>query len=118
MDTTYPYEAPRSEKSIASAKKYASRLISFRESPMTMGKLYRMQLKVYLLLIIAFGIGVGYFAWLNLQPGTYLMLGALAGVLLRDFGIMRAQTKLWPLLHRLLDWQRVQRMAHGEDLDR
>jgi hypothetical protein len=67
------------------------------------------------LLILMFGVGVAYFAWLNFQPGVYLMVGAFAGVLLRDFGIMRAQTKLWPTQHRVLDWQKVQRMAQGED---
>ncbi len=80
---------------------------------MTLGKLYRMQVKVLMLLILMLGIGVAYFAWLNFQPGVYLMVGAFAGALLRNYGIMRAQTKLRPTQYRMLDWQKVQRMAAG-----
>ena len=118
MDTTNPYQALRGERSIASEKKFASRLLLFRDSQLTLGKLYRVQAKFQVLLILMFGAGVAYFAWFNFQPGVYLMVGALVGVLLRDFGIMRAQTKLWPMQHRVLDWQKVKRMAQGEDLDR
>ncbi len=118
MDTSNPYQAPRSEKSIAAEKKFALRLLSFRNTPVTLGKLYRMQAKLHAILILMFGFGVAYLAWFNLQPGVYLMLGALAGVLLRDFGIARAQTKLWPMQHKVLDWQKVERMAEGEELDR
>jgi hypothetical protein len=117
MDPINPYEAPRSEKSIAAEKKYASRLLLLRDSPLTFGKLFRMQIKAQLLLILVSGIGIAYFAWLNLQPGVYLMLGAMVGALLRDFGYMRVQLRFWPLQYKLLDWQKVERTAHGEELN-
>ena len=113
MDTTNPYQAPRTEKSIASEQKFASRLLSLRDAPLTLGKLYRLQVKAQFLLFLMFGVAIAYFTWFNLQPGVYLMLGALAGSLLRDFGIMRVQTKLWPIQNKVLDWQKVQRMAEG-----
>jgi hypothetical protein len=118
MDTPNLYKDRRGEKTAAKEKKFALRLLSFRDSPMTLATLYRMQLRSLFLLLIIFGIGVGYFAWFNFQPGVYVMLGILAGTLLRDFGIMRTQTKLWPLQRRVLDWKKVDQMARGEDLDR
>lgn len=52
MDTTSRYQAPRSEKSIAFEKKFASRLLSFRDSRLTLGKLYRMQVKAQVILVL------------------------------------------------------------------
>ncbi len=85
---------------------------------MTLSAFYRMQAKPLTFLFLWFGVAVMYFAWVNIRPGIYLMLGLLAGVLLRDFGIARLQKKLWPVQYKLLDWQKVQRMADGEQLDR
>jgi hypothetical protein len=116
MDPINPDEATRSGKTVAAERKYAARLLSLRDSPLTFGKLYRMQIRAQLLLLIASGIGIAYFAWLNLQPGVYLMSGALVGALLRDFGLMRVQLRLWPMQHKLLDWPKVERTAHGEEL--
>ena len=53
----------------------------------------------------------------RMETTNYLMLGLFAGVLLRDFGIARVQKKVWPVQHKLLDWQKVQRMANGARLD-
>jgi hypothetical protein len=117
MDTSNPFPAPRSEKALASEKKFASRLLSSRDSRQTLGTFYRMQAKVLAILLVAFGLAIGYFAWLNLLPGVYLMLGGLFGVLVRDFGIIRAQLRLWPMQQRVLDWHKVQRMAQGADYD-
>jgi hypothetical protein len=37
-------------------------------------------------LFLVFGLGVLFFSWINSAIGVYLLLGGLAGVLVRDFG--------------------------------
>jgi hypothetical protein len=118
MDATNPYQPPRSETPSAPEQKFATRLLSLRDKTLTLGTLYRMQAKVIAILLVVFGVAVTYFAWLNILPGVYLMLGGLAGVLLRDFGIARVQKRVWPMQTKVLDWPRVERMAAGEQLNR
>jgi hypothetical protein len=117
MEVANPYEPPRSASSSVPEQKFAARLLSLRDKRLTLGTLYRMQAKVIAILVIAFGVAVTYFAWFNFLPGVYLMLGGLAGVLLRDFGIARAQKRVWPMQTKLLDWGKVERMAAGEPLN-
>ena len=117
MDATNPYQPPSSEISDTPEQKFASRLLSLRDKPLTLGTIYRMQGKRYVVLFIVFGLATTYFAWFRLQPGVYLMLGGLAGVLLSGSGVARVQTRLWPMQKKVLDWEKVQRMAAGESLD-
>jgi len=118
MTTTNPYEAPRSDQAALSERKFASRLLALRDSGVTLGTLYRMQVKAIVFLFLILGAGIGYFAWFDILPGVYLMSGLLAGTLLRDLGLMRLQVKMWPMQNQVLDWRKVERMAKGEDPDR
>ncbi len=43
-----------------------------------------MQAKVIAILLVVFGLGIGYFAWFKFLPGIDFMLGGLWGVLFRD----------------------------------
>jgi hypothetical protein len=114
VDSTNPYQPPRSESPGDFEQKFARRLLSLRHKQLTLRRLYRMQLKVIAILLVTFGAAVSYFAWLNLLPGVYAMLGMFAGVLLRDFGIARAQKRVWPIQTKLMDWEKVERMAARE----
>jgi hypothetical protein len=69
-------------------------------------------------LLLVVGLGVLFFCWISSEVGIYLLLGGLAGVLLRDCGAIGVQKKLWPLQTKVLDWVRAVWMAAGERLDR
>jgi hypothetical protein len=118
VDETNPYEPPITRRSWAPEQKFAVRLLSFRDQPLKMRKLYWMQASHLANLFLVFGLGVLFFSWVNSGIGVYMLLGGLAGVLLRDFGTIRAQKKLWPMQTKVLDWGKVERMAAGERLDR
>jgi hypothetical protein len=117
MDATNPYQPPKTSALSTTEQKFAVRLLSFRDQPLTLWKLYRSQAKQLAILFLVFGLGVVYFGWINLGIGVYMLLGCLAGVLLRDFGIFRAQKKVWQMQTKVLDWGKVERMAAGELLD-
>ena len=78
--------------------------VSFPDQPLKMWKLYWMQANDPASLFLVFGLGVLFFSWINSGVGVYLLLSGLAGVLLRDFGTIRAQKKLWPMQTKVLDW--------------
>ena len=111
-----PYQPPRSEAPDTREQKFAKRLLSFRDKPLTMNALYRNLAKRMAILILYFVLAIAFFVWVDLQPGVYLMLGLLMGILVCNFAVVRMQTKLWPMQRRVLDWQKVERMAGGEQI--
>lgn len=112
------YEAPASaEPSPALGRRLASLLLEAREKGYTLGLYYRWQLQGYLVLTIGFGMGIAYFAFMGFEQAVPVMVGTFFGVLLRDYGIARQQTKVWKIQTRLLDWDKVQRMGCGEPVD-
>jgi hypothetical protein len=111
-----PYEVPaRAENSLE--QRFASLLLKVRETGMTLGTYYRTAVKGYLVLVIAFGIGIAWFAFTGLHPAANMMAGAFIGVLLRDFAVARQQKRIWPTQRKLLNWDKVQRMAAGEPVE-
>jgi hypothetical protein len=98
-------------------RKIANLLLEARDKGYTLGRYYRWQARIYVFLLLIFGAGIAYFAWLGFEAAAVAMVGMLAGVLLRDFGVARGQMKSWPIQSRLLDWDRVRRLADGEALD-
>jgi hypothetical protein len=108
MDLTNPYEPPHSEPPNLREQKFAKRLLSFRDRPLTISALYRGQAKAQVILFIYFGLAIAYFFWADLQLGIHLMLSS--------FAMARIQTKLWPMQKKVLDWEKVERMADGERL--
>ena len=55
VDSTNPYQAPRSESPVDFEQKFARRLLSLRHKQLTLRRLYRMQLKVMAILLVTFG---------------------------------------------------------------
>jgi hypothetical protein len=108
------YAAPvSSDRPKTLEARFAYRLLEMREKGCSIGRLYEWMLKGYIFLAVVFAIGISWFAWWRIYAGAYLMLGALFGVLLRDFGILRRQVRLWPVNAALLDWPKVERFASG-----
>jgi hypothetical protein len=116
MDRTNPYEPPSSEPPDSREQKFAKRLLSLRDKPLTLTTLFRVQSKAQIVFYVSFGLAIAYFVWADLQPGLYLMLGAFGGIVLSSFAMARLQKRLWPMQKKVLDWEKVERMAEGEQV--
>jgi len=114
-----PYQPPGHEPPVTVAQKYAKRLLSFRDRPVTIVSVYGAEgtPRRLAILVIYFGLSIAFFAWVNAYPAAYLMLGILVGSLANGFGLARKSVKFWPIQRQLTDWDKVERMAHGEPLD-
>jgi len=55
--------------------------------------------------------------WLSTQIGHsgffLFILGLLMGMWLRDYGVILASKKSWPVLKHVLDWEKVKQIADG-----
>lgn len=56
---------------------------------------------------------------LNLSPCTkpfyWVIIGLYAGMILRDIGWFWAIKKTWPFSEKITDWEKVERLARGEN---
>jgi hypothetical protein len=115
-----PYEAPRALSSpprpfTAKEQAHAARLIQVRDQGgYTIGLFYRWNALRYLFFLTYFGAALGLLAVLQLWVLFWLMLGLSLGKLGCDFGWARCQARAWPVSERLIDWDKVQRLAAGE----
>ncbi len=75
MNVTNPYQPRRSKSPLTAEQKFASRLVSLRDKPLTLGTIYWMQARVLAVQFVFFVLAITYFAWFQLQPGIDLMLG-------------------------------------------
>lgn len=112
-----PYQPPRHEPANPLDQKYATNLLSFRARPVTVLALYRLGGKQLAILAIYFAVAIALLLWMNLYVLAAVMLGILVGALANGFGVARRSVKLWPAQKKVLDWERVERMARGEPLD-
>jgi hypothetical protein len=75
-----------------------------------------MQAKGLTGVVIYFVVAFVLFARLSFERTAYFMLGMLAGAMLCQFAVARMQAKLSPMQGKVLDWEKVERMAEGEQL--
>lgn len=68
----------------------------------------------YVLVLAAGAAGIAAYAFLQQETMCWIVLGALAGALLRDIGWLRNVRKSWPFTVRVTDWDEVQRIADEE----
>jgi hypothetical protein len=112
-----PYEAPAtSEASRKLEQRFADLLLRVRDNGYSLGFYFRSQLKGYAGLAIFFIPCILFWISLNQRSGANLLIGVLMGVLLRDFSLARQQTRFWPIQEKLINWDKVQRVASGEPL--
>jgi hypothetical protein len=62
MDETSPYQPPMTRTSLTREQKFAVRLLSFRDQPLTMWKSNWMQAKHLANLFLVFGLGLLFLA--------------------------------------------------------
>ena len=117
-----PYEAPRALSPppwpfTAKDQAYAARLLQARDQGgYTLGLFYRWNALRYLFTFAYFGASLGLLALIQLWVLFWLMLGLSLGVLGRDLGWARAQARAWPVSERVIDWDKVRRLAEGDPL--
>jgi hypothetical protein len=114
-----PYQPPGHEPPVTAEQKYAKRLLSFRDRPVTIVSLYRAERTPTRLaiLFVYFGLAIAFFVWVHFNASACLMLGILVGALANGFGLARKSVKFWPIQKQLTDWDKVEKMARGEPLD-
>ena len=89
-------------------------MLEIRNRGYSFGFFYRRSAKRYLLLFAGFAVCLVMLALLEYSPGFWLMLGMLAGCLLRDISWVRGYRHAWPFTHEITDWGKVQRLADGK----
>ncbi len=119
MAGTDSYEAPGgSEVSDALERKpaHSAQLLEIHHREYTLRLYYRMMLKGYVVLSIAVGVASLTSSLVKFQPIAYMLMGAFIGALLRDFGTARQMKRTWKIQSKLLDWDKVKKMAGSEPL--
>jgi hypothetical protein len=122
MGEENPYQPPGEQvsyRNIASNAKVekllSERLLEARDrGGYTLFLFYRWSTTRYVVIMIYFTLVLAFLASAELWNIFALIAGLLVGMLARDFGWARSQAKMWPAQARLLDWDKVQRMADGE----
>ena len=83
-----------------------------------MGACFRKAVPVHLFLIITFGMVAGMCSLTGNDRGTILVVGVLAGALLRDFGWFVRTARAWPAAAAVIDWPRVDQLLAGQSAAR
>jgi hypothetical protein len=86
---------------------------AYRGNRPGVGFFVRLNLGRYLLSVV---LALVAFLMASLAGATglaYLVLGLLAGALLRDFGLLRRFGKTWPVTETALDWERIDDLLEG-----
>ena len=90
---------------------------SFRESPPTLWRLISLASSNLALLFIVVSVG-SIFLYLNAsESASWLVAGIGVGCFLRDFGSFRAGVRIWPVISRVLDWQKLDDLLAGQEVD-
>lgn len=123
MSESNPYEAPLAKLSPARVQPItvkdqaiARRMLEARErGGYSLGLFYRWSARRYLVLVLIFGLGLGLLAVAEAWPLFLITVGLVVGTLLRDLGWAGATAKTWHLTEQWTEWDRVARVARGED---
>jgi len=104
----------------------ARQLLEMREHGLTFCRFFRKNIMLYLLFAISIALMI-YFAWPKYcevcqvpHGGSWLMVGLaigfFLGFILVTITTIRALTKNLPFRLKVTDWDKVQRLANGEDV--
>jgi hypothetical protein len=74
----------------------------------------RLNLWRYVLLVGVAVVGFMVLLSLGVSAPAYLLLGLLAGALLRDYALFRRFKHSWPVVEGLLDWDRLNDLLEGK----
>src|SRR5437867_11895873 len=77
----------------------------------------RMNAKGYTFLMLYFSAVLAYLAFTESWTVFIAIAGLVIGVFLRDLSWLVGVPRTWPLGTKVIDWDRVKRIAHEEPLD-
>ena len=85
--------------------------------PPTLGSLLWLGRLGWLSLLPGIAVGVWFIVALPSSFGAtgYLVVGMCVGAFLRDLGRSIASVRLWPVIERIVEWQRVDDLAQGRN---
>lgn len=95
----------------------ATRMLLMREQGgLRLGLFFRWSARQYVFIVIYFGLLLALFAHLEIWPMFTFMVGMLIGILSTQAGTVRAHWRVWPFTQRVTDWEKVERIARGEEV--
>ncbi|HKI33431.1 MAG TPA: hypothetical protein VKA46_16370 [Gemmataceae bacterium] len=85
----------------------------YHDDPPTWGGYFRRTWHLYLFIVGWIIGGALLVYWLGFPLVSAVLLGMLAGCLIRDYGMYRKFLQLWPALAEILDWERIDDLLQG-----
>jgi hypothetical protein len=90
---------------------------AYRGNRPGVGFFVRLNLWRYLLLVGAAVVAFLLLLFLGAGGSACLVLGLVAGALLRDIALFRRFKNTWPVTERVLDWERIDYLLEGRAPD-
>src|SRR4051812_12504376 len=91
-------------------------LLIVREKGPSVLDFFRWDSRNRLIQLMIFPLVIGVFVEMEILQPAILLAGICVGALAKDFSMARRQIKSWPVHEKLLDWDKVERMAAGESV--
>lgn len=89
---------------------------SFRESPPTLWRLMALSSRNLAILFIVVSVGSIFLYLEASESASWLIAGFGVGAFLRDFGSFRTGVRIWPVIARVLDWQKIDDLLAGREV--
>jgi len=105
--TTYEMKADKAERKIVST------WAGYLEREPTLPRLLGRSWKVFAFRIVAIALLVWFFAEARFKATAFFAVGMLLGSLVRDVEWLRKNAKVWPIVRKYLDWEKI-RSVHAE----
>ena len=90
---------------------------TFRESPLTVWRLMAFSSQSHAILFIVFSLG-SIILYLEVsESAAWVFAGGGLGAIARDLAHFRMRVRIWPVVKRVLDWQKIDDLLAGHEAD-
>ncbi len=87
---------------------------SFEQTPPTLGSLIALSARGHIRIAILFAAATALCFGIGIAPVGYAMIGMLVGAISRDFGQFWKHAHVWPIVSRIIDWQKLSALLCNE----
>ena len=94
----------------------AKRMLEMREHGYAFNRLFRRNIKTYLLFALLLSMMAALGAWFGNWMAVGIAFGMFLGVVSSHIGAIRGVTKSLPFSFKVTDWDKVRKLANGEDV--